>query len=632
MTGSRVRTLLCTCALGVLLLPAAAQWTSDKPPVLGPDDYPPLATEDTPDAPKHAAQDMQNGQPAGNRATGAPHSLQNQAPANAETAPLPPVGRPIAPPAPIEVGSLGAPEGPPVGTLDASNGGFANSLWSGSDRAKAEQLLARAPIVSADPALRDLARRIILTRASAPLGSAPKPFLTIRLQRLLDAGLIEEAGAIAAQASLPDDPDFARLQASAILLANRAQDACGPATAARQTSGDVFWMQLRAYCATINGDPATAELTRQVLKAQGHDDPAYDTLVEGILSKKPLPPGGIPQPTAMHIFLLQQAGLPVPEAVARNMGTPENLLAALDHRNPPRARFEAAERIAATGALSPAQLKQIADAQDLPLGKVANAIGDAPNLPFFMGQVLLHRGASIEPRPEEKARVIEQAFALGDKFKMAPLSSALQADSIATIKPASVSPGHARKFARALLLAGRPDLAGAWTKGDPVMRTIVAVASQDPAKMAAAQADLSSFAASLSKNPPDPDPDRAYKALVLGLADVLNATMAPDAKAGAVSAESQQWDGARPGPGQMRTIQEVAQAPDRRGEALLMILDTLHDLGLRDLAPDVTTEFVRSLASMNETASARTLAIDALAQYQPPVAPPAAPVQAAASP
>lgn len=627
MTGSRVRKFLRAAAMSALFIPAAAQWSSDKPPVLGPDDYPPEATQDPPDSP---AQPDKNAPPASdNAATGAPQSLGGQMPP--ESTPLPPIGAAVPPPVPVEVGSLGTPEGPPAGTLDSSNGGVGEHLWSGTDRARAEELLAKSPVVSADPVLRDLARRVLLTKAGAPPGSAPKAFATVRIERLLDAGLIQEAGALAVQVSIPNDDVFARVQANAILLANRAQDACGPATSSRLSAGDVFWMQLRAYCAAVGGDTAAAELTRQVLKVQGHGDPAYDALVEGILSKKPLPAGAIAQPTAIHIFLLQQAGLPVTEAVARKMGTPENLLVARDTRNPPRARFEAAERIVSTGALNAAELKQIADAQDLPLNRVANAAADAPNLPFFMGQVILRRAATIEPRPEEKARLVETALSLGDKFKMAPLAAALQSDVIATLKPATISHIYARTFVRALILSGRADVAARWTGGDTVMRAVVALASRDPARMAAAQADLSAFAASIVKDPLDPDPDRSTKALVLGLTDVLDATMPADAKAVAVSVESQMWGGSRPGPGQMRTIEELAQSPDRRGEALLLILNAVHSIGLRDMEPNATMEFVRLLNGMNETASARALALEALAQYQPiPVLPSPLPPPAAA--
>jgi hypothetical protein len=614
MTGSRVKRLLCAAAFGALIVPTMAQWVDPKPPVLEPEDYPPEATEDPPDA---AAKPTVKPAPV-DSASGAPQPLTPSADQG-------PIAQPYVPPpkdltGPVQVGSLGSPEGPPVGPLDSSNGGLGDHLWSGSDRANAEKLLAKAPLVSGDRVLRGLVRRAVLTKAPAPPGQAPKAFVTMRIERLLDAGLIQEAGAIAAAADVPNDEGFARVQAEAILLANRAQDACGPAMATRQTGGDVFWMQLRAYCAAATGDTATAELTRQVLKAQGHHDAAYDALVQGVLTKKPLPPGAIAHPTPMHIFLLQQAGLPITEAIARNMGTPENLLAMRDSRNPPRARFEEAERIVATGAATPAELIKIAEAQELPADKVAAAAGEAANLPFFMGQVLLRRAAAIEPRPEAKADLVMLALSLGEKFKLSALAASLQADIITSIKPASGPHAYARSFARALLLAGKPEAAAAWTARDPLMKVVVAFASKDPQRMAAAQADLTAFAVGLAKNPPDPDPDRAHKALVLGLMDELGATLPPDVKASAAQVESGTWDGVHPGSGQMRTLVEIAGTPERRGEAILMLTSLIHTTGLKDLAPDATMTFVRLLRQMNEDKAAHALAVEALAEYVPPPA------------
>lgn len=594
MTGCRSKAWLAAAALGALLQPAAAQWTSDQPPTLGPGDYPPVATEETP--------------PAG--ATAAPRPLNGAAPATVQTLP--------APGTPVEVDTLGTPEGPPVGTLDAAHDGLGDHLWSGSERARMLDLVQRAPLLSGDPVLRDLVRRVLLTRAPAPPGQASRSFTGLRIERLLDAGLVREAGEMAAQAQIANDERFARIQAGAILLANRAADACGPATAARQTSGDVFWMQLRSYCARIAGDTAAADLTDQVLAAQGHGDAAFDTLVQGIIGHNPLPPGAIAHPNAVHIFLLQQAGLPVTEAVARNLGTVENLLVMRDARNSPRARFEAAERIVTTGIASAAELRAIADAQDLPLSRVSAAASEAPNLPFFMGQVVLRRAAAIEQRPAEKLKLIALALALGEKAGQLPLATALQADMLEKLRPSTqdLNPG----IARALLLAGRPDLAGRWAPGDPVMKVILAYASRDPAKIAAVQGDLSAFAAALAKIPPDPDPQRQTKALLLGLADVLALPMPADARAIAVSLQSQMWDGDRPG--QMRTLEEIAARPERRGEAVLTLAATVQTIGLKTMAPDVTIALVRLLKQMNQPATARALAIEALAWYVPPPLPP----------
>lgn len=618
MTGSLIRKLLCAAAFGALLGPATAQWIDHKPPVLGPGDYPPEATDDPPSKP--AAKPSP--------ATGKPQTLGQPGAVQVEPE-APPLAPNYVPPpknltGPVEVGSLGSPEGGPVGTLDASNGGFGDRLWSGSNRGKTEDLLAKAPLVSADPVLRNLVRRAVLTKAAAPQGQAKKAFVTARIERLLDAGLVQEAGAIAAQADIPNDEAFARVQANAILLANRAQDACGPATATRQTGAELFWMQLRAYCAQATGDTATAELTRQVMRAQGLKDPAYDTLVQGVLSKKPLPPGAIANPTAMHVFLLQQAGLPVSEALARKMGTPENLLAMRDSRNEARYRFEAAERIVSTGAASPAELVKIADAQDLPLGKVASAAADAPNLPFYMGQVVLRRAAMVEARPDARTTFVLQALSLGEKAKMLPLAASLQADVITAIKP----PRASRPFAKALVLSGRPEAAAAWA-GDPVMKVLVAFASNNPQRIGASQAVLRDFAAGLAKNPPDVDPDRSYKALALGLLNVTGYPLSPEAKAAAAMVESGNWGGVKPGAGQMRTLVEIAGTPERRGEAILMLTGLVQSYGLRDMAPEATITFVRLLSEMNETSAARALAIEAMAEYVPPPPPPPAPQAAA---
>lgn len=624
MTGLRVRTFLFAAA-AVLVLPAAAQWVDSKPPVLGPGDYPPEATEEQPPSAQ-----TQTGQ---GEATGAPKPLsghldpETEAPAgNLPDYPPPPADSPasgniLSRPGVVEVDALGKPEGPPAGTLNNTNGGLGDHLWSGSDRAKAEELLARAPIVSGDPVLRNLVRRAVLTKAAAPPGQAKKAFVTLRIERLLNAGLVEEAGALAAEATVPNDAEFARVQADAVLLANRAGDACGPATATRLESGGKFWLQLRAYCAAVNGDTATAELTKAVLKAQGYDDPAYDSLVEGILSKTPLPPGAISEPTALHIFLLQQAGLPVPVAISRRMGTAENLLTMRDLRNPPRARFEAAERVASTGAATPAELIKIANAQDLPASRMATAASDAPGLPFFMGQVLLRRAAAVETRPEAKAKLAALALALGEKYKMVPLAAALQADIILQIKPSPDLAAYGRRFAQALILAKRPDLASRWAMGDQYVKLAAAVAAGDPASIASIQTGLASIAAGIFADPQPPDAGRDTSALVLGLADVLGVTMPAETRAIAASVQSQMWAGKRPGPGTMRTIHEIAGLPERRGEAVLLLADTIYGIGLKDLAPDATIAFVRLLIQMNQLATARALAIEALAQYVPPPVP-----------
>lgn len=625
MTRFRVSALVFAatlCASAAWAQYAGTSSNDDKPPVLTPYDYPPIADARPPRSttpanksapPALTGHDLppvadRPAQPS--TATAAPAPLSGMA--GDQVAPLPP------PASGIQVQTLGTVEGPPAGLLDSGNGGLGTDMWSGSARGTIEPLLARIPLVSPDPVLRALAKRIVLTKASSPTGPAKRAVVTVRIEKLLDAGLIDEAGALAAQVSLPDDPDFARVQADALLTANRAADVCGNLTATRLSSGAPFWLELRLYCAAAGGDEATAELTHEVMQAEGEGDKAFDTLADDVLNHKTTTPGPIAHPTAMHVFLLQQAGLPIPGDVAAAMGTSENLLAMCDPRNSPKVRLAAAERIIATGAASVVQLRAVADAQDIKLDQMANAADDAKSMPFFAAQVLLRRAAVIQTRPDAQAQLVYEALSLGEKAGMLPLAAAFQGDVAASVRPSATNRFMAPLFVRALLFAHKPDAAALWLRNKDLLQPVVDLAAPNPVRDAAAQAALSVYAAGLVKNPPDPDANRSYKALMIGIADVLGRPLPPDVKAQASSLEAMNWGGARPDPGDMRRIEQASLHPERKGEALLRILDIVHDIGLRKLAPDVTIEFVRLLGAMGLPDAAHALGMDALLSYVPP--------------
>src|ERR1700733_13546467 len=98
----------------------------------------------------------------------------------------------------IRVRSLGAVDGPPLGSLDSSNGGLGSDIWQDTARARVEEMLKRLPLATPFASVRALARRLVLTTADAPDGEAPHAFLSVRLRALLDAGMLDDAGSLAA--------------------------------------------------------------------------------------------------------------------------------------------------------------------------------------------------------------------------------------------------------------------------------------------------------------------------------------------------------------------------------------------------------------------------------------------------
>lgn len=526
-----------------------------------------------------------------------------------DVAPLPP-----AKPLPsVQVQTLDTVEGPVEGLLDSSNGGLGENMWSGSSRADIETLLPRLPLASSDSAVRSLAKRLVLTKAEAPPGPVKRALITIRIEKLLSAGMLDEAASLAASGSIKDDPDFARVQANAILSAGRAGDACGSATAARESEGGAFWLELRAYCAAAAGDGATAEITRNILDAQLLTDNAYNVLVDDALSGAKKAPGPIAKPTAMHLFLMRKAGLIIGADLAKSLGTGANLLAMRDPRNPPDLRLAVAERVAKAGVATTAELKAVLDAQVIAPDKLAGAQASAPKLPFLAAQALLRRAAQLESRPGVRAALVHQALVLGDKAGLFETAAQLQADVAASIDAKGAGASQPL-IGWALLLAGRTDAAARWLGDGTVPRAVLDLAAGHDDL---AQADLSVIAHDLSAEPKTLNANQPFEALVLGSYDALGLAMPADAKQGAKAAEAKQWPGRRPDADAMQKIVQAASEPDRKGEAVLRILDVVGATGPRDLAPDVTIECVRALSGMGLNDAARSLAIHALLLYRP---------------
>jgi hypothetical protein len=515
----------------------------------------------------------------------------------------------------VEVGTLGTISEGASGVLDSSNGGLGQNIWTGSKREQVEDLLSKAPLASSDSAVHALTRRAILTRADAPVGKGGRAFVTLRIQKLLDAGMVDEAGALAAQAQMKDDPDFARVQANALLLAGRTKDVCSSLTAARTNEGDLFWLELRTYCAASTGDNATADLTRDVMAAQGETDAAFNTLVTDTLTGAKKPADKIAKPTALHVFLLRKLGLPINAEIAKQLGPSVDVLILRDPKLTAEQRIAAAERAMHGGSVSTAELKAVADAQMFTAEQTSGALAAAPKLSFLRAQALLRRAAQMETRPAEKAALVHEALTLGDKAGLFEVASNLQADVAVSIDAKAVAQNQGPLIGWSLLLAGKTAAAAPWLGDNDVARSVLGLAT---GKDDTAQAALSSIATRL---PTEADKaasaSRPMEVLLLGLYDALGRTLPADAKAEASAIRAQHLAGRRPDEAAMQVMLLAAATPERKGEAILRILDIVGSKGPGDLAPDITIEIVRALQAMNLKDPARSFAIHALMLYRP---------------
>lgn len=572
---------------------------------------------------------------ANDAATGAPKSFGAPDTAQAPPDQAAPADVPMAPaggeppPAPVAVSTLGTVDGPAVGLLDDATGGLGAQMWSESDRGELETALVRIPAATSDPVVRALARRLLLTQAEVPTGPGQHALITIRLERLLDAGMIDDAGALASIAVLPNDAEFARVQAEALLYADRATDICTDKTATRMTGDDPLWLQLRTYCYAAAGNGAAADLTRGVMAAKGEDDAAFDALLDGA---KALPPA-VAHPTAVDIFLLRQANLPVTGAMAATLGTPANLLAARDVRNAPEDRLAAANRIASTGALGGEELASVADAQVFTDAQKTDALTEAAKLSFFARQALLRQAASRENRPLVRLALVKRADPTLNEAGPFHIFAALEAGNVASLKPDPTLGELSVIATRTLALGGRPDVAPAWIGSPSDAATAQAglaldIASPTPDRDAVAAADIAWLAAHATAGGWP-----ASSALGLEVWQALGHALPADAAPVAATLATQQFSGDGFNLGQAQKLDAAVARQGRRGEAVLLILDTIGPHGPAHLEPWTVAHLVAALQKLGLGDSARALAVEALLLGPPaPAAVVAVPAPSAAAP
>ena len=483
-------------------------------------------------------------------------------------------------------------------------------------------MLARLPLATPVHSVRGLARRLVLTKADAPVGQALHSFQSVRIKALLDAGLIAEAAKLATQVRLKDDPEFTRLQAQAILLGGSPADACSDATLTRQSDTEPFWMQLRAYCYAIAGQSDLLEITRGVMKSEGADDKPFEILLDDALEHKSMPPGELHDPTAVEIFLMRLVGLPISPGLAARFGPPISTLAFRDAANPAVARADAAAQVLHTGAATASELNAVADAQTFSPQQMKNAKIAAAALPFFLGQALIRQAVARETDENAKGELLETAFRLARQAGLLPVAAMMQQHEAAMIMPSPALRSFARSFTKALLLARQSDAAERWRElldvnndADRALAAELAVelnlVAPTPGRALRAQEALSWLSQNVASNQPEGGPDeQRYDALALALYDALGQSAPVSAQS--VPAAPVKWLGRDLAPATRKRIDETVGQPGMKGEAILTILDAVGAEGPGDLSPDAAAFLVRALIKEGEGESARALAVDAL--------------------
>ncbi len=241
----------------------------------------------------------------------------------------------------IEVAPLGSAAAFDVGTLDSANGGLDTQLWQSTSAKRAIYLLEAVPTRSDNPHVISLIRAAVLTGGVPPVAGGldgDERYKQARIQTVLALGDMT-----AAQSIIRRTPELSAdlaLSANIALMAGNTDAACLTADRVVDGRGMPQWARLRAFCHILRGENPAAEVTTDILRNSGYEDPAFFSLMR-ILSGSAGKPdiSELDPQDGLHMAMLAKAALawpgrPRPQSLAArialsDVASPEDRLSAL---------------------------------------------------------------------------------------------------------------------------------------------------------------------------------------------------------------------------------------------------------------------------------------------------------------
>lgn len=385
-----------------------------------------------------------------------------------------------------------------TGLLDTDSGGLGADMWQGSYRVRIESWLPRLSAEFRSPAMRKLARRLLLTAAGTPGGEiasrvAPGyrlgSLLGLRVSRLLAMGERKAAASLAAGGSAGVDPGLAQAHVDALLLGGDLDAACQRVTEAIRRAPTRYLQKAQIVCLTRAGAHDRAQLGIELLKEQFESlsqverssDQEFFTLHARLKAR--LAAGKkkrksrrsldrLVEASPLHVAMLRAADLAVPAAVVEDAGL--SVVASLMEAraasvaaggsNPAAllGMLAAAERVAAAGALNIDTLKVFYRADSRGALEPARVLSMADNSYTPKLRADLYRTIEAANDPGTRAQLLAMWLKLARKNGDYLLAVRSVGEHLPTVPPTSDMLWFADEATRGLYAIGRLDDGRAW--------------------------------------------------------------------------------------------------------------------------------------------------------------------------
>lgn len=369
----------------------------------------------------------------------------------------------------IRIGELEAIDADSVGLLDADQGGFGTNMWQGTRRSLIERLVPKIPAPLSSPVIRDLARRLLLSSATAPgadagSGRARHSLVALRAHKLVALGDIGAVSSLLKVASAKlDDEVLARVQSDSAFLGNDNSGACTQIRGLIRQFQGPYWQKGLAFCQALAGQHAVAALGADLLREQGHqDDQAFFILLKSLVGDKSAVVENLADPTPLHLAMMRAARQKLPMDVVTSKNAAILRTVALSPNASMDVRLAAAEQAEAIGALETKALAKLYASINFTPEQLSNALSGAVADPSARGRSLLYNATHIVTAPLARAEILQKAWTLAAKTQNYGTSVRIHLPVLLEIEPAPELAWFAIPAARALLAVGRSTEAAVW--------------------------------------------------------------------------------------------------------------------------------------------------------------------------
>lgn len=390
-------------------------------------------------------------------------------PNNAAPSIQPPAGITVAPRpldgAGITVNQLETVDPDAIGLVGDDQGGFPLNLWRGAQWAVVSGLMPRMPAGLSSPALRDIARRLLISQASVPVGKPlDASFVALRIERLLAMG--DVGNALALLKITPDerrDEALARTRIEAFFFDNNNADACKAVQNAVRGYSGLYWSQAQAFCLALSGAHARASLIADLLRERENEiEKVFFAGIDALAGAKGGESPALTAPLALHLAMMRAAGFRFPAEIVQSAQASVLRAVALTPNAALDVRLIAAEKAHRIGALNDDEVIRLYLSIPFTKAELSGPISAAEESWTPKTRALLVRAAASQSVALAKAEVLRRAWQLGQERDGYAEIAGTSVPVVVGIEPAAELLWFAKDAARVLFGAGRTERALAW--------------------------------------------------------------------------------------------------------------------------------------------------------------------------